>query len=129
MRQKEELLRESKARLATMESVKVHIDTLMKVRAESFPLFRRRRAVLTPIRSQTATDVQKKVNDLVQQPPTPDAAAAASFAASSSAFFFSAACSSSSWRRFSFCNEEKKENNDEFHIRQGPARGRCRDRY
>ena len=31
LKQKEALLRESKAKLATMETVKAHIDTLMKV--------------------------------------------------------------------------------------------------
>ncbi|TBU49574.1 Fms-interacting protein-domain-containing protein [Dichomitus squalens] len=48
IKEKEALLKESRAKLATMESVKTHIDNLMK----------------------TATDVQKKVHDLVQTIPT-----------------------------------------------------------
>ncbi|TFK91833.1 hypothetical protein K466DRAFT_573451 [Polyporus arcularius HHB13444] len=48
VKEKEALLKESKAKLATMESVKSHIDTLMK----------------------TATEVQKKVHDLVDPIPT-----------------------------------------------------------
>ncbi|KAI0921850.1 hypothetical protein AcW1_004288 [Taiwanofungus camphoratus] len=44
LKQKEELLKESKAKLATMDSVKAQIDTLIK----------------------TASDVQKKVGELVQ---------------------------------------------------------------
>ncbi|KAI0722934.1 Fms-interacting protein-domain-containing protein [Earliella scabrosa] len=58
LKQKEALLRESKAKLATMETVKAHIDTLMK----------------------TATEVRKKVHDLVQPIETaqdPDATTAA----------------------------------------------------
>ena len=35
LQQKEELLKESKAKLATMETVKAHIDTLMKVGVQS----------------------------------------------------------------------------------------------
>jgi len=54
LQQKEALLKQSKAKAATMDTVKSHIDTLMK----------------------TATDVQKKVDDLVQPKstqPTSDA--------------------------------------------------------
>ncbi|KZT12747.1 uncharacterized protein LAESUDRAFT_709935 [Laetiporus sulphureus 93-53] len=49
LKEKEELLKESKAKLATMESVKTQVDTLIK----------------------TATEVQKKVADLVQSTDTP----------------------------------------------------------
>ena len=38
LKEKEALLKESKAKLATMESVKSHIDTLMKVRPFLLPL-------------------------------------------------------------------------------------------
>ncbi|KAH9482677.1 THO complex subunit 5-like protein [Psilocybe cubensis] len=48
MQQKEELLKESKAKSTTMDSVKAHIETLMK----------------------TATEIQKKVDELVQPIPT-----------------------------------------------------------
>ena len=37
MRRKEELLKESKAKLATMDNVKAQIDSLIKVRALSAP--------------------------------------------------------------------------------------------
>ncbi|KDQ64511.1 hypothetical protein JAAARDRAFT_52459 [Jaapia argillacea MUCL 33604] len=47
LQRKEELLKESKAKAATMENVKVQIDTLMK----------------------TAADIQKKVEELVQPIP------------------------------------------------------------
>ncbi|KAI1786513.1 Fms-interacting protein-domain-containing protein [Ganoderma leucocontextum] len=48
IKEKEALLKESKTQLATVENVKTHIDNLMK----------------------TATDVQRKVHDLVQPLPT-----------------------------------------------------------
>ncbi|KAI0750839.1 Fms-interacting protein-domain-containing protein [Daedaleopsis nitida] len=51
LKEKEALLKDSKAKLATMETVKGHIDTFMKA----------------------ATEAQKKVNDLVQPlPATPE---------------------------------------------------------
>ncbi len=67
VKEKEALLKESKAKLATMESVKSHIDTLMKVR---WMCSARTYRKLICCALQTATEVQKKVHDLVEPIPT-----------------------------------------------------------
>ena len=103
MKQKEDLLRESRAKLATMDSVKSQIDTLMKVSivpvspsSRYLPLGVVPSRLLSPTRPsrsepepkltipppQTATDVRKKVGELVQ--PLSSAPTAASTAASDS---------------------------------------------
>lgn len=72
MVQKEELLKQSKTKLATVESVKLQIDTLMKVKLLS-SLYR----PFALMASQAAADIQKKVDELVpplvlpSQPTTP----------------------------------------------------------
>lgn len=69
LQQKEELLKESKAKHATMDSVKSQIDGLMKVcfNRLSTTIF-----LTHPL--QNAMDVQKKVADLIA--PLPSSASA-----------------------------------------------------
>ena len=61
MKQKDDLLKESKAKTATMDNIKSQIELLIKVRhGATRPYY----GILI-ISFQTATEVQKKVDDLV----------------------------------------------------------------
>lgn len=66
---KEALLKESKTKAATMDSVKTHIDGLMKVRRGGATRFCTCATNLVSV--QSALEAQKKVSDLVQSNPLP----------------------------------------------------------
>lgn len=68
--QKEELLRDSKSKLVTMESVKVQIDTLVKV-SHLLLLDISRPACLNVSLFQTASEIRKKVDELVPSTVSP----------------------------------------------------------
>lgn len=72
LKQKEDLLKESKAKAATMESVRSQIELLIRVRHYST----RPSTAFSSSSTQTATEVQKKVDDLVVPIQNPSSSAA-----------------------------------------------------
>jgi len=68
---KEDLLKESKSKLSTMDNVKTQIETLMKASSLSHSLFISPLFILGAFFFflQTASEIQKKVDELVQPIP------------------------------------------------------------
>lgn len=66
IRCKEDLLKESKSNLTTMDNVKSQIDTLMKARFFLISSPVNIYFIFLPSLLQTASEIQKKVDELVQ---------------------------------------------------------------